>query len=268
MTAPFIVELEPVADSGRPAYLSPSSISTFQQCPLRYRYSRIERLPEPSTSAQVLGSMTHEVLEELMALVPDDRTLQTARTILLTQWDAKWRDEVRNLNLSDYDQHMLRWQVWKCVQNYFELENPSSVSLDGIECRLEARIADVPVLGILDRWHTAPDGSAVISDYKTGKVASKRYDGEKRQQLMVYVDLHETIYESHVSTAELIYLKNKGTRVAYEPTQESRDAMRSAVASVWADMTTACETGKWEAKKTRLCDWCAYKGTCPAWRKY
>lgn len=268
MKAPFIVETEPVPADNQPKYLSPSSISTFQQCPLRYRYSRIDRMPEPSTSAQVLGSMAHEVLELLMAMPAEERTLAAARAILLEQWDIKWRDEVHDLNLSDYDNHMLRWQVWKCVQNYFELEDPATVTLDGIECRLEAPIADVPVLGILDRWHTAPDGSAVISDYKTGKVASKRYDGEKRQQLMVYVELHETIYDSHVSTAELIYLKNKGTRVAYDPTPESRAAMREAVASVWSDMTDGCATGLFEAKKTRLCDWCNYKGMCPAWRKY
>lgn len=269
MSTPSVatVQIEPIPTDQRPRYLSPSSVSTFQQCPLRYLYSRIHKLPEPSTEAQILGSMTHEVLELLMAHAPEERTLSTARGLVLDRWRERWQEEISNLGLGDYDQHLLRWNVWRCVENYFALEDPTTVTLDGVECRLEAEIDGVPILGILDRWHTTPEG-AVISDYKTGKVASKRYDGEKRQQLMIYVELHETIYNSTVAAAELIYLKNVGKRVTYEPTSEARAEMRRAVGTVWAEVTRACETGEFQTHKTRLCDWCAYKGMCPAWRKY
>ena len=47
-----------------PAYMSPSSIGTFNQCPMRYKYAKLDRIPEDSTEAQVLGSFVHEVLEE------------------------------------------------------------------------------------------------------------------------------------------------------------------------------------------------------------
>ena len=262
-----VVQTDPIPIEGRPKYVSPSSISTFQQCPLRYKYSRIDRLPEPSTEAQALGSMTHEVLEELMALPSAERTLPNARSILLAQWAAKWNEEVLKLPLGDYDRHAFRWNVWRCVENYFALEDPTLVTLEGIECRLETNLEGIPVLGILDRWHFAEDGTAVISDYKTGKVAAKRYEGEKRLQLMVYVALHEEIYKSKVSSAELIYLKGSGTRVAYEPTPESLDLMHTTLAKVWTGINESCDTGEFETKKTRLCDWCSYKGQCPAWRR-
>lgn len=262
-----IVQTDPVAEELRPKYLSPSSISTFQQCPLRFKYSRIDKIKEPSTEAQIGGSMAHEVLELLMQRPAVERTIATARQILLDVWDSTWNEQALELGFSDYDRHMFRFRVWNYIENYFALEDPSTVELAGIECRLEGTIDDVPVLGILDRWEHADDGSAVISDYKTGKVSKKPYDAEKRQQLMVYVALHESLYDSTVSRAELIYLKNKGTRVAYEPTTEARAEMRAAVTSVWADMHNSCTTGEFETRKTRLCDWCFYKTTCPAWRK-
>jgi len=262
-----VVETDPVPVELRPKYLSPSSVSTFQQCPLRYRYSRIDKLPEPSTEAQVLGSMAHEVLEVLLTAPPEARTLDHARVILRDLWASKWEAEACDLRLGDYDRHVFRWKVWRCIENYFALEDPATVDLEGIECRLEATIDDVPILGILDRWHYAPDGTAVISDYKTGKVARKPYDAEKRQQLMVYVELHETLFDSKVSSAELIYLKSKGTRVSYEPTTEARAEMRAAVGTVWAEVQQACDTGTFEAHKARLCDWCSFKANCPAWRK-
>lgn len=267
MSTPLLVQTDPVPADARPQYLSPSSIGTFQQCPLRYRYSRIDRLPEPSTEAQVLGSMAHEVLELLMALPADERTLATARTILLAQWEAKWNAEAIDLGLGDYDRHMFRWRVWRCIEAYFGLEDPTALELAGIECKLEATLEGVPVLGILDRWHYASDGTAVISDYKTGKVSRKPYDAEKRFQLMVYVTLAETLLDVTVSRAELIYLKGRGARVGYEPTPELREEVRTTLRTVWDGVQGACETGNFEARTSRLCDWCSYKGTCPAWRK-
>lgn len=264
-----VIATPPVTDDARPKYVSPSSISTFEQCPLRYRYSRIDRLPEPSTEAQIGGSYAHEVLEALMLLPAEERTLARARTLVVEQWDAKWAAEIdEHLGLGDYDRHLLRWNVWNYVQNYFALEDPRSVVLEGVEARLEAEIDGVPVLGILDRWQFAPDGTAIISDYKTGKVARKPYDAEKRLQLMVYVTLHETLHDVAVSRAELIYLKGKGTRVSYEPTIEARTEMRETVTNVWAGIDAACTTGEFEARKSRLCDWCSFKSRCPAWEKY
>lgn len=270
MTRPrssLVVQTEPVSLDVRPKRLSPSSIGTFQQCPLRYRYGRIDKIGEPSTEAQIGGNMTHEILEALMLLPAENRTLVTARQLLLQQWADKWEAEATALGFGSYDKHIFRWNVWRYVENYFALENPSEVNLAGIEAKLEAPIKGVPVLGILDRWNYADDGTVVISDYKTGKVARKPYDAEKRLQLMIYVELHEQIYDVTVSKAELIYLKGKGTRVGYEPTIEAREEMHEAVVSVWAELNTACDTGEFEARKGKLCDWCSFKGICPAWRK-
>lgn len=263
----MVVQTDIVPEDLRPKRLSPSSLSTFTQCPLKYRYSRIDKMSEPATDAQAIGSMTHEVLEELMLLPSEERTLPRARQILLASWDAKWSAEAAALELADYDRHLFRWNVWRCVENYFGLEDPRTVELAGVEAKLEAPVAGVPMLGILDRWHYQPDGTVVISDYKTGKVSRKPYDAEKRMQLMVYVDLHETLYDVTVASAELIYLKGKGTRVAYEPTVEARTEMKDTVTTVWAGVQESCASGEFEARQSRLCDWCSYKGICPAWRK-
>lgn len=211
--------------------------------------------------------MTHEILERLFMEPAEDRTPNKARSILLELWDAEWSDRARNLNLSDYDRHMFRWKVWNCVENYFAIEDPRFVELGGAEARLEATINGVPVLGILDRWQTDDNGGIVISDYKTGKVSRKPYDAEKKLQLMVYADLHEAISGDAVKTAELIYLKGKGTRVAYSFSDDEREATRQTLHDTWAGIQSACETGIFEARKTRLCDWCSFKGRCPAWRK-
>ena len=62
-------------------------------------------------------------------------------------------------------------------------------------------------------------------------------------------------------------IKGKGTRVAYEPTPDARAEMVSTVTSVWNGVDSSCTSGEFEARKSRLCDWCSFKSICPAWEK-
>src|SRR5699024_4561799 len=48
----------------RPLALSASRAADFRRCPLLYRLRAIDRVPEPKTRAQVLGTVVHSVLEE------------------------------------------------------------------------------------------------------------------------------------------------------------------------------------------------------------
>lgn len=61
--------------------LSPSSASTFEQCPLRWRFRYIDRLPDPPGPDAVVGTFAHLVFEHLLELDPADRTPDRARTL-------------------------------------------------------------------------------------------------------------------------------------------------------------------------------------------
>lgn len=250
-----------------PARLSPSSVSTFLQCPLKYRYSRIEKIQEPPSEPQVLGNITHDTLEHLLKMPSGERTLVAARQVMVRQWHDKWQQICENdLHLSPHGQHLLRWNAWSCVENYFGLEDPNDVEPAGVEEEVFAEVAGAPMLGYMDRWYVDADG-AVIQDYKTGKVSRPPYDQEKKLQLFIYVDLVEQLKGVKVKRAELLYLKGKGKRVAYTPTEDDLHGMRQTVRKVWGDLKTACDTGEFPTNKTRLCDWCHYKQSCPAWQR-
>src|SRR6476659_2835159 len=70
----------------RPA-LSPSRAADFKQCPLLYRFRAIDRLPEPSSTAQVRGSVVHAALEQLYALPAAQRVPDTAMTLVDPAWE-------------------------------------------------------------------------------------------------------------------------------------------------------------------------------------
>lgn len=247
-----------------PHHLSPSSISTWEQCPLRYRFSRLDKIAEPPTEAQHIGSMTHEILEALYKEPTAHRTTATARRLAAQLWTSKWEDEVKVLGLSSEDTHRFRWNVWWCVEALFAMEDPTTVELAGIEHPVTTTIGDVTLLGIIDRWEEDDGGLVKIGDYKTGKKPRPQYEGEKKFQLTVYKSLVEDSLDREVSRTELLYLK-EGIRWEYVPTEEDVVQMKSTVTRVWDELTAACTTGIFEAKPSVLCGWCSYKNMCPAW---
>ena len=248
-----------------PEYMSPSSIGTFNQCPMRYKYAKLDRMPEPSTEAQVLGSFVHEILEELFKLDAEDRNESSARRIGKNLWDKSWGAEWSSLSKHESTENQFRWKAWWCVENYFKLEDPTSFEAMGIEERVSGTIDDVPIFGIIDRW-SVEDDKLVVSDYKTGKKPRPRYEWEKQMQIMIYSILLEPMTNYEVGRAELIYLKSP-SKAIYEPKPEVISNVKSNIVQTWDELTTSCSTGVFETRTGPLCNWCSFKSICPAWRK-
>src|SRR4051812_38333112 len=61
-----------------PISLSPSSMGTFTSCPLAFRFSYIERLPEPPSAPASKGTLVHLALQHLLWRPPAERTLDAA----------------------------------------------------------------------------------------------------------------------------------------------------------------------------------------------
>jgi putative RecB family exonuclease len=53
-----------------PTSLSPSKVSSFRDCALAFRFSAIDRLPEPPTVPAAKGTLVHRVLELLLGRSP------------------------------------------------------------------------------------------------------------------------------------------------------------------------------------------------------
>ncbi|TFH16465.1 MAG: PD-(D/E)XK nuclease family protein, partial [Acidimicrobiales bacterium] len=57
-----------------PTSLSPSRVSSFTSCPMQFRFSSIEKLPEAPGVATTRGSIVHRALELLFVRPAADRT--------------------------------------------------------------------------------------------------------------------------------------------------------------------------------------------------
>ena len=247
-----------------PEYLSPSSISTWQQCPLKFKYSRIDKIQDPPTEATVLGNFVHDVLEQLLKAPAGSRTLEIARSIMREIWENEYLAKASPI-LYDIPEklHEFRWRAWWCIENYFTMEDPNTISFEGLEDYVTGIVSGAALRGYIDRWGK-DDSGIVISDYKTGKTPRPQWRGDKFQQLLIYALLLSEIHQAPVKRLELLYLKD-GVRLTHKVSDLDLEKTANTISQVHVELGKACSTGEFPAIKHRLCDWCSYKSFCPAW---
>jgi putative RecB family exonuclease len=247
-----------------PDYLSPSSASSFDGCPRRWKFKYVDRLPEPSGQAALVGSFAHLVLEHLCQLQAPERTLDGAKALARALWeDFEAEDDYISLELSPDDARAFRWNAWQCVAGLWELEDPANVDVVSTEEKVRTTLGEVPFVGIIDRVDQVND-ELVVTDYKSGTLPGIRWREDKIQQVMLYAAaLHAETGEMPRS-ARLIYLKQ--SIVDIPVTQVKIDEAIGQLSATWANLASACSADEFEAKPGVLCGWCPFAEQCPEGR--
>jgi putative RecB family exonuclease len=155
-----------------PAYLSPSSITTYRDCPQKFKFSRIDGIKEPPSWATHLGTFVHEVLEHLYQLDADERTLDTVKQLAGERWQvSEWENAVNALDKKQGDIRDFKIQAFECLKNLWKVEEPSSVELMGMEHEVVSDIDGVTMKGYIDRFHI--DDSGLVKPHASNSFISR-----------------------------------------------------------------------------------------------
>ena len=249
-----------------PPHLSPSSLSTFEQCPLKFKFNKIDLIPDKPGIEAVMGNYVHDVLEGLYGLDPIARTKDAARGLARDIFYDKYAETVGKILHREEAIRKLRWQAWFCIDNLWKVEDPTKVVPIGLEHELNHPLGGVMLKGFIDRYSRHGENGLTISDYKTGKTPRAAWISDKFEQLRIYAALMAETQLFPVESLELIYLKD-GVKFTEQVTDELQEATIVRITKNKSLVDERCETGIFEATKSRLCDWCSYKSICPAWGK-
>lgn len=192
-----------------PDYLSPSAIRTFIDCPQKFKIGRFDKIKEPPTWHTHLGSFVHEVLEHLYKLPHEDRTVDSVKTLASQLWaDNSWEAKVQALAEPIGSIRDFKIAAFKNMVNLWTLEEPAETDLDEMEMNIVAEVEGVNLRGIIDRLAINDEQSAIISDYKTGKVPNSRFKSEDEIffQLLAYALMLEATDSVPTEKLELLYL--------------------------------------------------------------
>lgn len=253
-----------------PSTLSPSKVSSFKSCPLAFRYSAIERLPEAPSAATARGTLVHRALERLFWHEPAGaRTPAAALAHLeLAKPEVLGDPEYADLQLSDDEWASFFAESERLVTRYFELEDPNAVTVIGTELMLEAEIhnpggAPLRLRGIIDRLDIDADGELVVTDYKTGRAPSQRFEQSQMGGVHFYAFLCQAVFGRRPARIQLLHLQEP-VAISTVPSEQSVRGLSQRAGAIWVAVTRACDTGNFPANPGPLCDWCSFRAFCPA----
>lgn len=247
------------------AALSASRAKDFKQCPLRFRYLMVDKLPEPPSSAAVRGTLVHAVLERLFDLPAAARDEGAAQELVGPQWDelAQKRPEVHELFAEAGDVDAFLSQARALVSNYFRMENPQRLDPTARERFVEVELGSGVLLrGFVDRIDTAPNGAVRVVDYKTGKAPSPRFTEEALFQMRFYALMLWRLDGVAPARLQLIYLGD-GRTLTLDPHTDDLLAFEAELDQLWDRIEDAARREDFRPRKTPLCPWCSFQESCP-----
>ncbi len=250
-------------DQPLPKALSPSRLADFQVCPRRYQHGAVERIPQPATYATAKGRFVHYVFEHLFLLPNDERTVERARAHIEPAIEAILTDDVRaDICLDETMLARLLAETDEIIARYFAMEDPTTVSSEGVELALGGDVSGAPLYGILDRLDRAPDGTLTIVDYKTGAVPNRNYDLQTFANTELYAALCEAKLGERPTTIRLLYVAH-GHEIERNVTDVVVRARADAAARAWSKIQRYYEDGDFPATPSRhACRFCAFKDRC------
>jgi putative RecB family exonuclease len=247
-----------------PTSLSPSKVASFKDCALAFRFSAIDRLPEPPSPWLTRGTLVHRALELLFCEEPEGRSLDRALACL-TQARAEMAGdpEFVGLHLDAEADAAFVAEAEGHVRRYFEIEDPRSVRPIGLELRLEVQVGSLKLRGVIDRLDLDDDGELVVTDYKTGKTPGVNYEQSRLGGVHFYAFLCEQVFGRRPARVQLLYLADPVAIIA-TPTEQSIRGLRTRTEAIWRAVETACVREDFRPRPSRLCDWCHFQAYCPA----
>lgn len=247
-----------------PTSLSPSRVSSFTSCPMQFRFSSIEKLPEAPAPATTRGSIVHRALELLFVRRADDRTPAALSADMATALDEyRGNPDYVGLRLEGDAIDTFERSCHGLIDKYFAMEDPTAVREIGLELWMEAPVGDLTLRGIIDRLELDADGELVVTDYKTGRAPSGNYEQKSLAGVHFYSFLCEALFGKRPAKIRLMYLAS-GETIETVPSAQSVKFITTRTTAVWAAIERACTTGDFRPRQSKLCDYCSFRQWCPA----
>jgi len=249
------VALSPVSDLS--ARLSASAVQTYEICPLQFKLDREWRIPGEVPAAMQYGGTMHRVLRAYYDSVRQGRPMTEESLLDL------FRSDLADARIQDTYQHdlYLRQGIEQLKEFLAVLRRSETPEVLHTEEFFEVKVGATTVAGRIDRIDTLPDGRVVITDYKTGKPLSQE-DADDSLQLSIYALAAQAKW-GYRADHLAFYNLSENTSVF---THRSETQLQAAKAKV-EDVARNISEGKFDAKPSFSCRFCAYRVLCPATEK-
>jgi len=253
-------------DIKMPIY-SHSRISTFEQCPLKYKFQYIDRLKPDikETIESFLGHRVHETLQWIYEEVAKDRTLNLDEVIqhYVNSWNKNFNDEVKIIK-KEFDAEHYFNQGIKFLIDYFLKHSPFRDNTIATEKKVIINLdkeGRYKLQGYIDRLvHHKDTNIFEIHDYKTNGFLKTQEELDNDRQLALYSiaikDMFDNVRDIHLVWHFLAFNEKRISK----RTDEELEKLKQEVIALINKIES---TQEFKPTPGSLCRWCEFKSYCP-----
>ncbi len=255
MNAP---ERAPAKRNSRDINISATAIEDYLSCPLKFKFSRVLRIPVLMHHTTIFGIAVHEALKSYHIARRDQKDFTLKQ--LLDIFTSSWKSE--GFVSREHEERRLD-EGLQVLKTYFKSEEKSKSLPSLVEEDFRMGLGGATLRGRWDRIDLGDETN--IIDYKTGDVKDqKAADAKARdsKQLGLYALAYEKRFGKLPDKLSLHFVKF-GIEGTVRPTpqwiektlQQTEEAVRGITEE------------KFDPSPGFDCRWCAYEKICPALRK-
>ncbi len=248
---------------------SPSSINTYKQCPRKYYYNYILKLPTVASIHLIRGKIVHSVLEDFFKIdistIDGEHKEFELNVLLQSMFKEKWanaRNELIELGLGQHKLEFYYEESQEMVNSWFEsllnriqLKQNKHLTFDEAfnllkpETEVYFKSDEHKVQGFIDAVHNI-EGEISLIDYKSSKkdVISNEY----RLQLAIYALLYYEKYGKHPNIVGVDFLRHG---LKYLKVDEELIELAKKECSLIQENTISEDIQDYPMKTSPLCKW-------------
>ena len=171
-----------------------SALSTYQTCPLKFKFQEIDKIKAPKSIEAVFGNAIHSSLRFMFERTPLYPTLDE----VIDFFSNRWQDlagQNQNNNDNKWDEQTIQAYFddgIAILKKFYKTNQPWNFNVLDLESRFEVLIEDKKtnqshiLTGIIDRIDKTDDDCYEIIDYKTGRRMPPQNSVDQDLQMSIY----------------------------------------------------------------------------------
>lgn len=244
------------------AIYSHSRLSTFEQCPAKFKYRYVDKIsPDHEQSIEgFLGNKVHDTLEWIYNNQERDLELDDIIMHYIGAWNNDHHSGIKIIKEELNAEHYFNKGI-KFLINYFLKHSPFRDNTIATEKKVYVNLSDNhKLIGFIDRLvHNKEKNTFEIHDYKTGSIKSQKELNKDRQLALYSIAIRESF--ENVEEVDLIWHFLDHDEIM--KSKRTLDDLKQLKDEIIALINKIESTQDFEHNPSTLCKWCEFRSHCP-----